>query len=105
MELEVARATSRAAMRPGRRQDATIQVRLSRVLDLTDANTLLALGLDRTQITADDLTTTRDLGEAAHYLGFEAILAPSATGHGNVLAILVTNRAATSDIEVMSDKS
>jgi RES domain-containing protein len=80
---------------------ARIRVRLSRVLDLTDPKNLAALGLGLAELTDDDVTTTRDLGEAANYLGYEAILAPSAAGPGFALAILVANRAASSEVVVI----
>ena len=40
------------------------------------------------------------IGEAAHHLGYEAILAPSAAGTGHALAIFLDNRAADSLLEV-----
>ena len=42
----------------------------------------------------------RLIGEAAHHLGYEAILAPSAAGEGVVLAIFMDNRASTSVVEL-----
>ena len=99
---EVARTVARGAVkRPGPRDIARLRVRFSRVLDLTDPTTLAGLGLDSAALTADDVTTARELGEAANYLGYEAILAPSATGSGQILAVLVMNRAASSELSVL----
>jgi RES domain-containing protein len=75
-------------------------VKLSRVLDLTDPATRATLGIDLPSILEEDSATAREIGEAANYLGFEAILAPSASGEGSVLAILMTNRAADSELVV-----
>ena len=90
-----------AVKRPGPRDIARLRVRFSRVLDLTDPTTLAGLGLDSAALPADDVTTARELGEAANYLGYEAILAPSATGSGKILAVLVMNRAASSELSVL----
>jgi RES domain-containing protein len=100
---EVERTLSRGAVtKPGHRVVARIRVRFSRVLDLTDAEAVTALGLTIDDLTSDDIVTTRELGEAANYLGYEAILAPSATGLGTALAILLTNRAASSEVLVVA---
>jgi len=48
------------------------------------------------------VTLLRAIGEAAQHLGYEAIVAPSAAGAGDVVAIFLTNRMAESSIEVVS---
>ena len=70
-----------------------ITVGLNKVLDLTDATTLDALGLAPTDLIRDDHNYTQDIGEAAHEQGFQAIRSPSATGVDDVLAILPENLA------------
>ena len=75
-------------------------MKLSRVLDLTDEATRVTVGIDLASILEDNSTTAREVGEAANYLGFEAILAPSASGEGSVLAIMLSNRAADSELVV-----
>jgi RES domain-containing protein len=82
------------------RRLATIRVRLSRVLDLTREETRAALGVSEADLTAEDLAVPHAIGETAHHLGYEAILAPSATGGGYVLAIFPDNLAADSIAEV-----
>jgi len=79
---------------------ATIRVRLSRVLDLTDDDTLRTLGIDASDIVGDDTTAPRAIGEAASHLGFEAIIAPSAAGDGVVMAIILNNRVSSSLLSV-----
>jgi hypothetical protein len=37
---------------------------------------------------SDDAQRCQEIGEAAHYAGFEAINAPSATGQGAILAVM-----------------
>lgn len=64
-----------------------IDVTLELVLDLTDPATLAALGVARDDLRSDDLATCQTIGDAAHYLGIEAILAPSAAALGSVLAV------------------
>ncbi len=103
MDLELDRAARRAGLTGammGPRRLATIRIRLSRVLDLTSEQVRAALGVSETDLTADDPVIPRAIGETAHHLGYEAILAPSAAGRGRVLAIFLDNRAADSSLEV-----
>jgi RES domain-containing protein len=63
------------------------QVRLDRVLDLTSPEVVAPLGLSAAVLTSSDWTVCRDVGEAAHAAGFQAITSPSATGVDEVLAV------------------
>ena len=103
VDLELDRSARRAGMttammRP--RRLATIRVRLSRVLDLTNADVRAALDVSEADLTGDDPAVPQAIGETAHHLGYEAILAPSAAGSGYALAIFLDNRAADSLLEV-----
>ena len=103
VDRELDRAARRAGMTSammGPRRLATIRVRLSRVLDLTDADVRAALDVSPADLTADDPAVPQAIGEMAHHLGYEAILAPSAAGDGQALAIFLDNRAADFLIEV-----
>lgn len=60
---------------------------LDRVLDLTSRATLQHLGITEQQVTGSDLTIPRQVGEAAHATGSQAIRAPSATGVDQVIAV------------------
>lgn len=64
-----------------------ISVALDKVLDLTDTPTLDALGIAPPDLVREDHGFTRELGEAAHGHGFQAVRSPSATGVDHVLAI------------------
>jgi RES domain-containing protein len=70
---------------PRRRQE--YQVELQGLLDLRDPGTRSALGLTDAVIEGDDPAVCQAVGDAAHYVGFEGIIAPSATGTGEVLAV------------------
>jgi RES domain-containing protein len=101
--MELVRAARRAGMTAemmAPRRLATIRVRLSRVLDLTDERVRASLSVDEADLIADDPAIPRAIGEAAHHLGYEAVLAPSAAGHGQVLAIFLDNLAADSVLEL-----
>jgi hypothetical protein len=63
------------------------------------------LGIRIEDVTAEDLTVPRAIGEAAQHLGYEAVVAPSATGIGHVVAVFLTNRAAESLIEVTDTRA
>jgi RES domain-containing protein len=88
------------------------EVSLERVLDLTSARTRDQVGVSMLQIVGKDLTIPRQLGEAAHAAGSQAIRSPSATGVDDVLAVfpelLGSGRLAPRQIElwtVLSDLS
>ncbi len=90
----VAAEFRRLATRSGRstadflpRQLYQIEVKLQLVLDLTDGGHVHALHIDDADLVSDDLTTCQAVGDAAHYLGTEAVLAPSAAGTGVALAV------------------
>lgn len=62
-------------------------VRLTRILDLTDEAVLSSLGASQEVITDESWAATQELGAEAHRLGWQAILAPSATRTDEVLAV------------------
>jgi len=64
---------------------------LTAVLDLRDDANLALVGLSLGQVRADPTEACRLVGEASHKLGHEGILAPSATGLGEILAIFELN--------------
>jgi RES domain-containing protein len=64
-----------------------IRADLDKVLDLTDAETLDALGIVPPDLVRADHGFTQGIGEAAHEHAFQGIRSPSATGIDNVLAI------------------
>lgn len=78
---------------------------LERVLDLTQADNLAALGLTSSIVTAEDVIPSQSIGDAAFYVGFEGVLAPSATRMGAVLAVFPTKLGSQSTIEVVADES
>jgi RES domain-containing protein len=70
-----------------------VTVALTKVLDLTDADTLQALGVEPDELVRDDLQLTHEIGEAAHEHRFQAIRSASVTGVDDVVAILPENLA------------
>lgn len=76
---------------------------LDRVLDLTLPATLATIGLTTPDVVSADHALTRQIGEAAHRSGFQAIRSPSATGVDHVLAVLADNLAgAVLDVELVT---
>lgn len=65
-----------------------VTAELTKVLDLTDTDTLQALGVEADELVRDDLQLTREIGEAAHEHRFQAIRSASVTGVADVVAIL-----------------
>lgn len=72
-----------------------VSAALSKVLDLTNNDTLESLGLAESDLVQDDLQLTRMIGEAAYGHRFQALLTTSATGVDKVLAIFPENLAGT----------
>jgi len=82
---------------PRRLQEYAVD--LHAVLDLRDPAAREALGLTDAVIASDDPSFCRLVGDAAHYAGFEAIVAPSATGVGDVLAVFTDRLIAGSTLQ------
>jgi RES domain-containing protein len=74
------------------------EVALSAVLDLRDPTARASVELGEAELRSNDAAKCRQIGEAAHYLGLEGILAPSATGEGTVLAVFFDRLHADSQI-------
>jgi RES domain-containing protein len=95
----------RLAARQGRapedflpRRMYSYEVVLSAVLDLRDPDARASLTLSDVELRANDAAKCRQIGESAHYLGLEGVLAPSATGEGSVLAVFFDRLHADSQI-------
>lgn len=63
------------------------EVKLGALLDLRSSQARERVDLSSGALAAEDPVRCREIGECAHYCGREGILAPSATGRGDVLAI------------------
>lgn len=91
VEAEFRRMANRQGRNPRQflpRRIYRIEVELQSVVDLTQPE-LLPETLRDVDLSSDDLAVTQAIGEAAQYLGREAILAPSAAGEGEVLAVFI----------------
>lgn len=86
------------------RKVAVIYADLGKVLDLTDPGVRKALGLKLADLIAEAPAIPQAIGSAAHALGYEGILAPSAAGAGAILAVFADNRSTRSTISVVSDE-
>jgi RES domain-containing protein len=75
-----------------------IDVELQAVLDLRTPDSLSRVGLTLDQLRSYSMRECQAVGEAAHRLNFEGILAPSATGIGDVLAVFELNLRPTSRV-------
>jgi RES domain-containing protein len=79
-------------------------LRLASVLDLRPDSALADVGLSMADLASDDLVKCQQVGEAAHYLGLEGILAPSATSRGVVLAVFPDRLGGSSSILIIRDE-
>jgi len=75
---------------------------LERVLDLTEVSVLTSAGLDSSDLIRPTHAFTRQIGEAAHERGVQAIKSRSATGVDEVLALFPENLGgATMQLELV----
>jgi hypothetical protein len=102
----VAREFHRLARRQGLRPEDflprdlyTFELQLEAVLDLRSDEARERVGLSEAELRGDDPRACQAVGEAAHYLDFEAVAAPSATGAGEVLAVFLDRLRSDSRIE------
>jgi RES domain-containing protein len=87
---ELARRASRAGMQVRKllpRDLLTVELRLAKVLDLTDAAVRAEWGLHDDVVTDEDFTACQEVAAAARRAGYEAIRYPSATAVGENLAL------------------
>lgn len=74
------------------------------LLDLRDEPAREAVGLTHADLAGDDAAACQSLGEAAFVAGREGVLAPSATGTGDVLAVFLARLSGQSSLrDVESD--
>lgn len=73
-------------------------IALEAVLDLRDTSIRTALRLSDLDLQSSNAAKCQQIGESAHYLGLEGILAPSAAGEGNVLAVFFDRLHADSQV-------
>jgi RES domain-containing protein len=81
------------------REQHRIHVELERALDLRPPDARSALRLADEHLRGDDLTHCQAIGAAAHSLGLEGIVAPSAAGSGEILAVYLDTLRPDSVVE------
>jgi RES domain-containing protein len=89
---ELHRLAARQSLRPEDlmpRELHRFELHLQAVADLRSAEAQHAVGLTIETIRAEDPTLCQHVGESAHYLGLEGIVAPSAAGPGVVVAVFI----------------
>jgi RES domain-containing protein len=101
VEAEFRRMAQRQGLDPSQflpRRIYRLEIELHSVVDLTSPADLPAALADL-DFSSSELTDTQAVGAAAQYLGREAILAPSATGEGRVLAVFIDRLLPDSRVE------
>ena len=102
---ELARLAERNARSPHDympRVMVELDVALASILDLRHPDAQAALGITMQDTRSDDLSRCQAIGEAAHYLGREAVIAPSAAADGCTLAIYKDTLGPDATIQVVS---
>jgi RES domain-containing protein len=68
-----------------------VHIELTDVLNLSPAGALEPTGVGEAELTSDDHSACRAVGEAVAWLGFEGLIVPSARGEGPNLVIFTAN--------------
>ncbi len=87
---EIERHAARTMLQ-GKLVMAEINIRLDKVLDLTQASTLKILGLSKNDLISSDYSITQAISMIAREAGFRGLIVPSATSGGNNLIIFENN--------------
>ena len=82
----------------------SIEVALSKVIDLTDKKILEQIGINENEIAGNNVSLCIEISRLARGASFEAILAPSATKKGSVLVVFPDRLRPTSRLEVVGKK-
>lgn len=77
-----------------------INIRLYKVLDLTQASNLKKLGLSRENLISPDYSTTQAISLAARQAGLQGLIVPSATSQGDNLIVFENNLGEGCFIEI-----
>ena len=80
-----------------------IAVHARRTLRLADLSTLGSLGVDVSRYRERDYSATQPIADAAYFLGFDGLLAPSARWQC-LNAILFTDRVPPGDLEIVESE-
>ena len=107
-EGALAEAEHQIAVQPipprARRTIYTLELSLTSVLDLTDTELLQDLGIGTAELTADNMVACRQLGGAAHWLGRDGLLLPSARSPSTNLVSFPANRPDNARFEIISEE-
>ncbi|MGH2832090.1 MAG: RES domain-containing protein [Solirubrobacteraceae bacterium] len=102
----LAEAAHQIAVQPipprARRTVYTLELSLTSVLDLTDAELLRGLGIGPAELAADEMIACRQLGGAVHWLERDGLLLPSARCPSTNLVIFPANRPDDARFEIIS---
>ena len=74
-------------------------IAIHQCLDLRDQTSREAMGISLDAIRSEDPRRCQEVAMAAHYLGHEGLIAPSATGAGSMIAIFTDRLHADSCVE------
>jgi RES domain-containing protein len=107
-ETALAEADHQMAVQPlrprARRMLHRVEVHFTSVLDLSDAGTLATLGADAAALQGDDHRPLRAIGGAAAFLGYQALIVPSARHGGSNLVIFPTNEGAMDNVHFVGSE-
>lgn len=87
-----------------------LQISLSKVLDLTNSGNLIKLNIKKEQLISskrqvpETVVIPNSIAKSTHRLGYEAIIAPSATGLGKSIVLYQDNLKNNSSVRILLDK-
>jgi len=83
---------------------AKLNVRLKKVLDLTNEKNLKILDIQKDSLIGSNWNFTQHIASLVYHKGYEALLVPSATGKGNNIILFPGNFAKDSVIKKETEK-
>ena len=86
------------------RQLHQVRVTVAKAIDLTGRGLLARMGVDGNELTAVDQNACRTVGGAAHWLGYDALLVPSARAVGTNLVIYSDRLEVDSAFEIVESE-
>jgi len=81
-----------------------LRVSLAAVVDLTNRDVLLSLGVSDDELSSDDLRACQAVGGAAVFLRLDGIIVPSARSPGDNIVILFAGTESAPEIELLESE-
>jgi len=83
---------------------AKLEVKLKKVIDLTDEKNLAVIDVKKEDLICDEWTITQHIANMAYQKGIEALIVPSATGKGENIVMFTENFTNSTSVKKIDEK-